>query len=413
MFKWDSYSDQPSVLKDKKLKKKLKRENIGSYIYTFFISIIMLPISLLLRKRVKQTFPHRVDIFGICVNYDRDSALTIKLLDELKIKKVLIRIFLSDSTDKYLPFLDTLNDYDITFNIIQNRELITDLALLKKRAREVFKVLSTYSNRFVIGNAVNRTKWGFFGMNEYIKFYKTIKDVTDSEFKSLELIGGSVIDYEYYNYAHLLYNFKKISFDAISTQLYVDRRGAPENRQNGLNLQDKINQLYTLVKFSKKCKSNTLSITETNYPISGTAPYAPTSEKECVSVRSYTIYMLRYYLNALATTKVREVYWHQLIAVGYGLVDSRDGTIRESFYALKTMISFLNRLELTKYKQSKDLYEMHFKGQKNSLIVLWSNTKLVKYRLSDDMIAYDMFAKELKTKELEINGEVFYICTKS
>ena len=36
-------------------------------------------------------------------------------------------------------------------------------------------------------------------------------------------------------------------------------------------------------------------ITEVNWLISNTAPYAPTSEKECVSFDDYTKYMLDYF----------------------------------------------------------------------------------------------------------------------
>ena len=36
-----------------------------------------------------------------------------------------------------------------------------------------------------------------------------------------------------------------------------------------------------------------------------------------------------------------DIFWHQLIAPGYGLVDNRDGKIRktEAFYAFKKMIN--------------------------------------------------------------------------
>jgi hypothetical protein len=37
--------------------------------------------------------------------------------------------------------------------------------------------------------------------------------------------------------------------------------------------------------------------------------------------------MVAYYQMALATQMVETVYWHQLIAPGYGLVDNRDGRL--------------------------------------------------------------------------------------
>jgi hypothetical protein len=41
------------------------------------------------------------------------------------------------------------------------------------------------------------------------------------------------------------------------------------------------------------------------------------------------------------TNRVSKLYWHQLIAPGYGLVDNRDGNIRRlpAFYKFKQLIN--------------------------------------------------------------------------
>jgi hypothetical protein len=87
--------------------------------------------------------------------------------------------------------------------------------------------------------------------------------------------------------------------------------------------------LYSLVKLSKKTTNN-IYITEVNWPLSNTAPYAPTSEKECVSEMEYTKFMTQYLHIAKESGKIQRVYWHQLIASGYGLVDNRYGKIRKT-----------------------------------------------------------------------------------
>jgi len=74
-----------------------------------------------------------------------------------------------------------------------------------------------------------------------------------------------------------------------------------------------------------------LLITEVNWPLKGTAPYAPTSETECVSEEEYRDYMLAYHQMAFATQMVETVYWHQLIAPGYGLIDPRSGRASQQF----------------------------------------------------------------------------------
>ena len=97
--------------------------------------------------------------------------------------------------------------------------------------------------------------------------------------------------------------------------------------------------LFSLVKLSSKT-SNDIYITEVNWPLSNTAPYAPTSEIECVSEELYSKYMIEYYDIAKKTNKIKRVYWHALIAPGYGLVDNRDGQIRKTkaFYTFKKLI---------------------------------------------------------------------------
>jgi hypothetical protein len=104
---------------------------------------------------------------------------------------------------------------------------------------------------------------------------------------------------------------------------------------------NKINMLYTLVRLSPKT-SNDIYITEVNWPLSHTAPYAPTSELECVSEEKYSEYMLDYHRIAKESGKIQRIYWHQLIARGYGLVDDKEEKIRKmpSFEAYKEFIAF-------------------------------------------------------------------------
>ena len=177
-------------------------------------------------------------------------------------------------------------------------------------------------------------------MEEYLKFYVTVQKVRDEKFTALKLIGSSIIDFEYHFTIRTLFSAYKIHYDKFSSLLYVDRRGSPQNRQMGIfDLKNKIEFLDTLVRSSSKAE-NHIYLTEVNWPISGTAPYAPTSEKECVDEKVYTQYMLEYFDIAKKTGKIEKVFWHQLIAPGYGLADNRDGIIRkrDAFYAFKHMI---------------------------------------------------------------------------
>jgi len=207
---------------------------------------------------------------------------------------------------------------------------------------EIFNTFKDITQEYQIGTTINRAKWGFFAVKEYLDFYKIVQTIRDDKYNTFNLIGPSVIDFEYHYTIRSLFNNFDIKFDKLSSLLYVDRRGAPTNTQMGIfDTKNKIDMLYALVKMSPKMKTNEIYITEVNWPLSGTAPYAPTSEHECVSEDLYVKYMLDYFQIVKSTTKVKKVFWHQLIAPGYGLVDNRDGRIRKTkaFYEFKKLLN--------------------------------------------------------------------------
>jgi hypothetical protein len=243
--------------------------------------------------------------------------------------------------DDYVVFAESFGrEKTILLNVLQDREHIEDTALLQKDMEMIFTKFAPFVKEYQLGNAINRTKWGFFSMKEYLQWYGEIQKIRDMKFPTLKLIGSSVIDFEYHYTIRTLFNFFPIRYDIFSALLYVDRRGDPTNTQMGIfDTKNKINMLYALVRLSPKT-GNDIYITEVNWPLSGTAPYAPTSELECVSEEKYAEYMLSYHAIALQSQKIRRVYWHQLIAPGYGLVDNREGIIRKmpAFYAYKKML---------------------------------------------------------------------------
>lgn len=340
-FAWDYYSDQPAIIRDKKLKRKMRLSALPSLIKTFLIAAVTLPFSVLTIPYL----PHRrIDgdrFFGMGVNLDKEPSLSPGLVRELGVKNLLIRIPLweIDRLDEYVAFVRNFEGCTVTIALLQDREHITDLPMTREHFKAIFTALSGICDTYVIGSTINRAKWGFFSVNEYLDFYGIAFDLKKTCFPHLKLIGSNVIDFEYHYSAHTLFNFKNIRYDAVGSLLYVDRRGAPENSQMGFNLIEKIRLLASLARLSPKCDGE-IVITETNWPITGTAPYAPTSETECVDEESYASYMVRYHLLAFASQSVNSVFWHQLVAPGYGLIDNRDGIRKRSaFDAYRTMLS--------------------------------------------------------------------------
>ncbi len=339
---WDSYSDQPYPIKDKIYKRDMRRRYIWDYIPLLLSSIILFPISILIMKifRVSKVSDNK-SFYGMGVDLDKGDMQT-KLITELGVKHILVRMPLWDMSrvDEYVEFAKSFEGVEILLNILQDREHIEDKELLQRDIETIFTKFTPIVEEYQIGNAINRTKWGFFSMGEYLSFFETIQNIRDIDYPNIKLIGSSVIDFEFHYTIRTLFHFFRVRYDRFSSLLYVDRRGSPDNRQMWIfDTKNKIDMLYSLVRLSPK-SSNSIYITEVNWPISNRAPYAPTSELECVSEEDYARFMLRYLSIAKESKKIKRVYWHQLIATGYGLIDDRDGKIvkQEAFYAYKKLI---------------------------------------------------------------------------
>jgi len=341
-FFWDIYSDQPFPIKDKVYKRKMRQKHLWDYIPLLLSNLIYFPLGMILMPFYKGKAIDKASFYGMCVDLDKGQVQNI-FVEELGVKHILIRMPLwkMDRIEEYVTFAKSFGeDKTILLNILQDREHIEDKTLLIKDMEIIFEKFGSFVTEYQIGNAINRTKWGFFSMGEYLEWYMSIQKLRDKKFPDLKLIGSSVIDFEYHYTIRTLFSFFKIRYDKFSALLYVDRRGAPTNTQLGIfDMKHKINMLYALVSLSSKTK-DTIYITEVNWPLSNTAPHAPTSEVECVSEEDYTKYMLDYHQIALDIGKVERVYWHQLIAAGYGLVDDREGKIRKTpaFEAYRKMI---------------------------------------------------------------------------
>jgi len=346
------------------------------------------------------------------INLDKEPDLTPELIKELGVKHLLVRFPMKDinNIDKYINFIETLDNKTILLNIMQDPETIKDTILLQEHFQKIFEKFSPYIKTFQVGTTINRSKWGFFSVNQYLKFYQIAYKIKEKNFSMIKLIGPSVIDFEYHFVIHALFNFFHIKFDAVSALLYVDRRGSPENTQIGMDLISKIHLLYSISIISPK-STNKIIITETNWPISKTAPYAPTSEHECIDKDLYASYMVRYYLLAMCSNMVHSVYWHQLIAPGYGLIDNRDKKIVKypAFKAFKTMLEQLQGSKVVSFVQHKFFYEIIAQKEHETIQVLWCNNTEYKLNFSNEVQVINRDGKATKGNTVTITGSPIYI----
>ena len=409
-FKWDEYSDQPAQLKDKSFKVKMRKRESFSIFKTFLISLFIFPISIIAMPYIRRKHVASKSFFSMGVDYQRESEESLKLLDELGVQRILVRLKLweLDTIPELKEFLQKNKKRKVILKILQDREHIEDLELLERDLRTIFTSLDEVIDIYEIGSTINRAKWGFFSVDEYNRFYKIAYDLKKCEFKHIKLIGCGVIDFEFHFFAHTLFNFFNYKYDGVASLLYVDRRGAPENTQLGFSLSDKIAWLSTMVWLSPKSK-HALHITETNWPISNTAPYAPTSEFECVSEKLYADYMLRYNLLAFASQQVDSLSWHQLIAAGYGLVDNRDGLRkREAFEVYKFMVKNLKDAQFLRLDIKRGYYILQCLIDNKLLQIHWS-LKETTLKNEEYFRVYSMTGCPVEDETLNIGSSPLYI----
>ena len=335
-FEWDPYSDQPRVIFDKAYKRSMRARHWPDFLKMAAISAVVLPAAMVRMALIKprRNTANLRDFIGIGVGLDKGPE-QFDLIDELGVNHVLLRIPLWDigNVKAYYSFAQEFHrrKKTVLINILQDREHIENRVQLTNDMKMIFSTFGDVSQEYQIGNAINRVKWGFFSVNEYLQYFETVQMLRDNSYLSLKLLGPSVIDFEYHFACRALFNKFNIQFDRISALLYVDRMGAPENKQYGVfDAALKMRLLGSLARMSPKVCNKGIYITEVNWPLSGTAPYAPTSEKECVSEEDYASYMQSYLTIAAQSGCIERVYWHQLIAAGYGLVDNRQNNLRKT-----------------------------------------------------------------------------------
>ena len=409
-FKWDDYSDQPALLQDRSYKKKMRRKEFASLLKTFFTALFILPLSLVLMPFIKRKQIDSSTFFCLGVDFQREFSLTKQLIDELGVERILVRIKLweIDSLPQLKVFIESQTTKKITLKIMQDRENVENLELLEKNLRTIFSTLNDSIDIYEIGSTINRSKWGFFSVNEYNNFFQTAYDLQQKEFPDIKLIGSGVIDFEYHFTAHTLFNFFKYKYAGVSSLLYVDRRGAPEHTQIGFALSDKIALLSTMVWLSPKTK-HALHITETNYPLSGTAPYAPTSDFECIDEESYADFMLRYYMLSFASQQVDSVSWHQLFARGYGLVDNINGIrYTPAFKTYKFMLENLKNAQFLRLDIKRDYYILQCLVNDRLLQIHWT-LKLTTLKNEDFFECYSRNGVPIKDDTLQIGSSPVYI----
>jgi len=411
-LRWDSYSDQPDIIRDKAYKKRIYRSVIWDFCKMLVTNLAIFPVVCLyyLIFPVKKIPFNGQQFFGLGINLDKNPKATQQFVAELGVNNLLIRMPLHDieNIEEYVAFAKYYANKNILINILQDRRHVEDLTLLRQSLGKVFEQFSPITQRFQMGNAINRKKWAIFSMDEYKRVYQVAYSLKKEKHPDLILLGSSVIDFEYYFTIRTLFHATYLRYDEFSSLLYVDRRGAPENTQYGLGVMQKLHFLQAMIRLSPK-SGHEIVITETNWPIKDTKPYAPTSDTECVSLDDHANYLVRYYLLVIASGVVKNVYWHQLIAAGYGLVDHREQKLVKypAYYAYKTMLTYLQDMQFLDMQQKKSVYRMSFKNKQRHLDIYWALKPTVLDAKGKKVVSRD--GREIKMAKLVVSEAPVYL----
>jgi hypothetical protein len=196
-----------------------------------------------------------------------------------------------------------------------------------------------FGRRFQVGQAINRSKWGVWNHDEYLRLAADAEAILRGR-AEVELAGPAVIDFEAHVTAAVVNRrHPSLRFDALASLLYVDRRGAPESRQLGFDSADKVTLLAAIAQTARRIGRPRQWITEVNWPLAE-GPHSPAGRAVAVDEPTQADYLVRFYLAALGTGHAERVFWWQLVARGYGLIDAGpEGALRRrpAFAALATL----------------------------------------------------------------------------
>lgn len=378
---WDHLSDQPHQHANRLQKAWIRLLDLPSQAGHWGVALLALPRILGRYLKLKRSLlqePVEWPGAGLCVRpYPEAPEALLLAIDELGVRQVLIRLHPwqseHDEEEKLARALHG-RGLEISYSLPQNRDLVRDVDLWRRRVGELAKRFLPYGRVFQVGQAINRSKWGIWRYGEYLR----LAGIAAEELRAagdVMVLGPAVIDFEPYATASIINQRGCPKLDGVASLLYVDRRGAPENEQAGFSGQDKALLCRAMAETSRRSAPRSW-ITEVNWPL-WEGPHSPAGRKVSVDEATQADYLVRFYLLALATGAAERVYWWQLVARGYGLmVPETDVTKlrrRPAFQALRTMEAQLRDHRLERLLDAPErCYLMRFSNGGDVLIAGWS-----------------------------------------
>jgi hypothetical protein len=343
---WDGHSDQPFRIPQAQ-RAAFDRARVWEHALTAATALAFVPAVawryLALKPRPAEVPVTRFAGLGVSPDpgFWREQS---ELVAELGVEELALRVpsWHAGAADRYQDFASRFPGRRFLIVIPQSRDSVMNPSGWAEALRRIFDAFSGLTGWFQVGNAVNRVKWGCAHTGEYLRLLEIAEEVR-RDYPRLKLLGSSVIDFEPLVTLRTLRNRRRFRLDAVSALLYVNRRGSPYNRQFGLfDLERKLRLIRAIVGAGSR-NADRLWITETNWPLLNTKPWTPNSghPRSTVDEPTQAEYLKHYYRIARRTGYAEKVYWWQLIAPGYGLVDHRGGRLRKhpSYDAMRELLA--------------------------------------------------------------------------
>lgn len=388
---WDEKSAQPMISLGKQ--EKNKQRNIKHSLLQAMRTLRLAPrIYREYRQLMQQSFSEQRNMhhrIGVALHPKSDYIeQELQLLAQLGNPPVLLRFCHHETLDDWhlgLDLAQRLYAQNIPFTValLHDRQAILNPQRWKDFLATVISTLADKAQQFEITHALNRVKWGIWNSEEFAELMRPAFAL-QQQYPAIKFIGPAAIDFEYHAVINALSALDgQPPFAGLSHLLYVDRRGAPENKQGGFSTVEKSALLKAVARAHPQCDDKVI-ISEVNWPLKGgdiwspvMCPYLrpqwrqnPIGETES----DYANYMLRYLVLTICSGHVEQVYWWRLSAHGYGLVDDKDNfRKRPAFTALAFFLQMLgDALFVQKCRSTEHTYLLEFQKNDQKIIMAWS-----------------------------------------
>lgn len=436
---WDDYSDQPLAVIDRRERSRNYPRGRGLRLLRDLL--LAGPAIWMVYRRYRQSaFAAPVEMkkrIGIALAPSEATlAAEMELLDRLGHVPVLLRIACQDSPEQrdfQVQLIRALSakGYPVKLALLQNRMAVRFPRLWEEFVLRVLEQVAGLIDSVEFGHAINRVKWGVWDFQELRDFYGVLP-VVQSRYPDLKISGPATIDFEYpFMLSALKLWPSQVRLATVSHHLYVDRRGAPENLQNGFSALEKF-ALAKAFAVASPAHSDLVEVTEVNWPVKGTGIHSPVTPPfeypqdshskqfdSGVSESNAADYMLRYLVLATGSGLVERVYWWRLLARGYGLVDiDQDGALRErpAFAALQHFLSVLGSAKVIQGSlpaagnNYRGIFQIHFQcADKEEVVLCWAHGDAIQFP-NNIRHAYlqDRTGKTISEPPVELTGSPVY-----